>query len=120
MVEILSLASASAAIHHFPLAAHVAQYPYHWPAAAAANPYGPYPCCICEAINETLWFAWNVVTCPVHFLCPCFCGPMVAMSVMSQFKEDDHKKTDIVYSPLNNLSSDLPSLLDADDGAEED
>lgn len=119
MVEILSLASAtaSAAVHHFPLAANVAPYP--WPAAAAANPYGP-PCCICAAINETLWFAWNVVTCPVHFFCPCFCGTMVAMSVLSNPLVDEHKKTDSGCSPLNNLSSDLPSLLDSDEEVEEE
>jgi hypothetical protein len=45
---------------------------------------------------------------------------MVAMSVMSHLNEDEHKKTDLVYSPLNDLSSELPSLLDADEGAEED
>jgi hypothetical protein len=117
MVEILSLASATAAAHHFPLAAHVAPYP--WPAAGAANPYGA-PCCICAAINETLWFAWNVITCPVHFLCPCFCGSMVAMSVLPHLHVDENTKTDSVYSPPNNLSSDLPSLLDSDEEVDEE
>lgn len=118
MVEVLSVASASAVLHHLPFAVHGAAYP--WPAAAAANPYGPYPCCICVAINETLWFAWNVVTCPLHFFCPCFCGPLAAMSVLHNLNEDDdNKKTDYQSAPLRSFSSELPSLLDIDDEAEE-
>jgi hypothetical protein len=135
MAELLSAASASVLVHHLPFAVHGVAH--QWPAVAAAvhhagygagNPYGPYPCCICEAINETLWFAWDVITCPVHFFFPCFCGPMVAVASVVPFLDEDYKTTSSseeigleskAWTPLRSRSH-MSSLLDEDDGVDED
>mmetsp|Transcript_19814 Transcript_19814/g.28192 ORF Transcript_19814/g.28192 Transcript_19814/m.28192 type:complete len:115 (+) Transcript_19814:158-502(+) len=110
MVELASAATVGVIAHHLPFAVHGAA---GWPAG----------CCICEAINETLWFAWEVATCPVHFFCPCFCGPMVAVASLLPIISEENEISQVLWtepeeevwmSSNGTRKAPIPSLLDHD------